>query len=244
MKRIGILAIIASALTITFFTFNVFATDKGRPYYEEKGFVLWDINTEDKIVAITFDDGPHPKYTEEILDVLERHQAKATFFALGQHAEKHPDIILRESNEGHEVANHTFSHSRFKTTKQLKQELIDTNEVIYGITGTYPKLFRPVEGNYNDRLINIAVEQNFKVVMWSWHQDTEDWKSPGVQKIVDKVLTGTKPGDVILFHDGGGNRSQTVQALEKIIPELKKQGYEFVTVSELMNNNNAETKLE
>lgn len=242
MKRIGILAIIASALTIIFFTFNVFATDKGRPYYEEKGYVLWDIKTEDKIVAITFDDGPHPKYTEEILDVLEKHQTKATFFALGQHAEKHPDIILRESNDGHEVGNHTYSHSRFKTSKHLKQELIDTNEVIYGITGTYPKLFRPVEGNYNDRLINIAVEQNFKVIMWSWHQDTEDWKNPGVQKIVEKVLTGTKPGDVILFHDGGGNRTQTVQALEKIIPELKQQGYEFVTVSELMNKSNAEIK--
>lgn len=120
--------------------------------------------------------------------------------------------------------------------------MIDTNEVIYGITGTYPKLFRPVEGNYNDRLINIAVEQNFKVIMWSWHQDTEDWKNPGVQKIVEKVLTGTKPGDVILFHDGGGNRSQTVQALEKIIPKLKQQGYEFVTVSELMNKTNAEIK--
>ncbi|REB07270.1 polysaccharide deacetylase family protein [Sporosarcina sp. BI001-red] len=241
MKRIGILALIASGLTIIFFTFNVFATDRGRPYYEEKGYVLWDIKTNDKVVAITFDDGPHPKYTEEILDVLEKNQAKATFFTLGQHAEKYPDIVLREFNDGHEVANHTYSHSRFKTAKQFKQELIDTNEVIYGITGTYPKLFRPVEGNYNDRLINIAVKQNFKVVMWSWHQDTEDWKKPGVNKIVEKVLTGTKPGDVILFHDGGGERSQTVQALEKILPKLKEQGYRFVTVSELMDNTNAET---
>lgn len=82
MKRIGILAIIASALTIIFFTFNVFATDKGRPYYEEKGYVLWDIKTEDKIVAITFDDGPHPKYTEEILDVLENIKLKPRFSRL------------------------------------------------------------------------------------------------------------------------------------------------------------------
>ncbi|WP_432355673.1 polysaccharide deacetylase family protein [Sporosarcina sp. A2] len=240
MKRAAILALIASTLFIIFFNFNVFATDKGRPYYEEKGLVLWDVKTENKVVAITFDDGPHPKYTKEILDVLEKHQAKATFFALGQHAEKYPDLVLREFNDGHEVANHTYSHSKFKTTKQFKQELIDTNEVIYGITGTYPKLFRPVEGNYNDRLINIAVEQNFKVVMWSWHQDTEDWKEPGVTKIVEKILTGTKPGDVILFHDGGGKRSQTVQALDEVLPELRKQGYEFVTVTELMNNSNAE----
>jgi peptidoglycan-N-acetylglucosamine deacetylase len=91
-----------------------------------------------------------------------------------------------------------------------------------------------VEGQYTDALIDAVTKEGYKVVMWSWHLDTEDWKDPGVNKIVKKVVEGTTPGDVILFHDGGGNREQTVKALEKIIPILKKEGYEFVTVTKLL----------
>ena len=87
-------------------------------------------------------------------------------------------------------------------------------------------------------MINTAIKNGFKVVMWSWHQDTEDWANPGVQKIVDTVLNGMKPGNVILFHDSGGDRRQTLKALDKIIPELKKQGYQFVTISELLEYQN------
>ena len=87
-------------------------------------------------------------------------------------------------------------------------------------------------------MIKAAVDKGYKVVMWSWHQDTEDWKNPGVKNIVKKVVNVTKPGDVILFHDGGGNRKQTVKALEEILPELQKQGYKFVTISELLEYKN------
>ena len=101
-------------------------------------------------------------------------------------------------------------------------------------------LYRPVGGSYNDGIINTAVENGYKVIMWSWHQDTEDWKRPGVNSIVTKVLSGATPGNIVLFHDAGGDRSQTVQALERILPELKKQGYTFVTVSELLDRTNVE----
>lgn len=104
----------------------------------------------------------------------------------------------------------------------MQKELRQTKEIIYSITGFSPVLFRPVGGNYNDSMINAAVKDGYKVVMWSWHQDTQDWKEPGVKKITQKVLKGSKPGDVILFHDGGGDRSQTIKALEEILPELKK----------------------
>ena len=105
----------------------------------------------------------------------------------------------------------------------MQEELQQTNDTIYSITGFSPVLFRPVGGNYTDAMINAAVKDGYKVVMWSWHQDTQDWKEPGVRKIVQKVMKGTRPGDVILFHDGGGNRTQTIQALEEILPALKSK---------------------
>ncbi|MBK3496169.1 polysaccharide deacetylase family protein [Viridibacillus sp. YIM B01967] len=231
-------------LTVCVLTILVFyagfsnASDKGRRYYEESGQMLWDINTDEKIIALTFDDGPHPRYTEQILDLLTKHKVKATFFVIGENAEKQPELVLREYNEGHELANHTYTHTYNQSVNVLEKELKKTNDLIHKITGFYPVLFRPVGGQYDDNMINVAVKNGYKVVIWSWHQDTEDWKSPGVNKIVKKVLNNTKPGDVILFHDGGGNRTQTIKALDKILPELQKQGYKFVTISELMDSKN------
>ncbi|TQR14232.1 polysaccharide deacetylase family protein [Psychrobacillus soli] len=210
------------------------AMDKGRPYYEQKGYVLWDIKTEEKVIALTFDDGPHSTYTTQILDLLAQYDAKATFFVIGERAEKMPDIILKMGQAGHEIANHTYSHPYNITSEKLKDELEKTNEIIHDITGSYPLFYRPVGGSYDDSIINTAVENGYRVVMWSWHQDTKDWTSPGVDKIVSTVLSGAKPGNIVLFHDAGGDRSQTVKALEEILPELEKQGYEFVTISELL----------
>lgn len=210
------------------------AMDKGRPYYEEKGYVLWDIKTDEKVIALTFDDGPHAVYTTQILDLLAQYDAKATFFVIGESAEKLPDLILKIGQDGHEIANHTYTHPYKTTPKKLQDELKKTNEIIHDITGIYPLFYRPVGGTYDDGIINTAVENGYRVVMWSWHQDTEDWKEPGVDKIVSTVLSGAKPGNIVLFHDAGGNRSQTVMALKKILPDLQEQGYEFVTISELL----------
>ena len=209
--------------------------NKGRRYYEQTGEVVWEIKTTEKIVAITFDDGPNPKYTAQVLDLLAKYEAKATFFIIGENAEKNPELVLRQYEEGHELANHTYTHPWTSSVQRLEQELKQTNEIIFSITGFRPTLFRPVGGQYTDEMIKTAVKNGFKVVMWSWHQDTEDWANPGVQKIVDTVLNGTKPGNVILFHDSGGDRRQTLQALAKILPELKKQGYQFLTISELLD---------
>ena len=228
---------IAGIVILLFFSIGYasLATEKGRPYYEKNGYILWDIKTEEKIIALTFDDGPHATYTPQILDLLAKYEAKATFFVVGEHAKKFPNIILRERDEGHEIANHTFTHSYTRTSEGLEKELTETNELIYDITGTYPVLYRPVGGSYNEIIINTAMENGYKVVLWSWHQDTKDWKRPGVNKIVTTVLSGARPGDIVLFHDSGGDRSQTVKALEEILEGLIKQGYEFVTVSELLD---------
>lgn len=223
--------------TLVFSIFLVFestSADKGRKYYEEEGHILWEINIDEKIIALTFDDGPHRKYTPEILDVLAKYDARATFFVVGENAEKNPNLISRMSEEGHELANHTYTHPLRSSVPNLLKEIRQTNETIYGISGISPTLFRPVEGQYTDALIDAVVKEGYKVVMWSWHMDTLDWKNPGVAKIVNIVLKGTKPGNVVLFHDGGGNREQTVLAMKKILPELEKQGYKFVTISELL----------
>lgn len=233
-------------LTVCVLIFSAFyvglrtLADKDRSYYEETGQVVWDIETKEKVVALTFDDGPHPEYTAAVLDILAKYKAKATFFIIGANAEKYPDVVQRSFKEGHELANHTYTHPYNASVTELQDEIQQTNEMIYSITGFLPTLFRPVGGNYNEQMINAVVDDGYKVVMWSWHQDTQDWKEPGVDKIVNKVLKGTEPGDVILFHDGGGNREQTIKALEKILPELQKQGYTFVTVSQLIDGSKKE----
>ncbi len=237
LKRNNIIILTVSVLVISIFCANFsYAADKGRKYYEQTGQVLWDIQTDEKVIALTFDDGPDPRYTPEILEVLSKYDAKATFFVLGRSAEKYPEIIKRQYKEGHELANHTYSHMFKARSPKLDEELEKTNSIISRITGYSPTLFRPVGGIYTDEMINTAQKNGFKVVIWSWHLDTQDWKSPGVSRITKKVLDGASPGDVVLFHDGGGNRSQTIKALEQILPKLESEGYKFVTISELMGD--------
>jgi peptidoglycan/xylan/chitin deacetylase (PgdA/CDA1 family) len=101
-------------------------------------------------------------------------------------------------------------------------------------TGKKTTLFRPIGGFINERIVNLAKEQGYTVVLWSWHQDTEDWRRPGVTKIMNKVVHNVRNGDIVLYHDHGGDRSQTVQALKQILPRLQQKGYKFVTVSELL----------
>lgn len=227
-----------------FFVSERFSADKGRKYYEEAGQILWEIKTKEKIIALTFDDGPHKKYTPEILDVLAKYKAKSTFFIVGENAEKNSEIVQRMYEEGHELAIHTYTHPLRTNVPNLLKEIKQTHDTIYGITGYTPTLFRPVEGQYTDGMIDAVAKEGYKVVMWSWHLDTMDWKSPGVHKIVNTVLKGAKEGNIVLFHDGGGDRGQTVKALEKILSELEKQGYKFVTVSELLEVQKANKKEE
>lgn len=198
--------------------------------------VVWNVETNQKLIALTFDDGPNPVYTPQILDILKQYQAKATFFVLGKRVAHYPQIAIREVNEGHEIANHTFDHHFLKNVspEKLKEEIRQTQEVIFDVTEQIPRVFRPPGGFYDDALIDLARKDHFTVVMWSWYQDTKDWQKPGVHKIVDTVLNNVRNGDIILFHDLEGDCSQTVEALKIILPRLQEQGFKFVTVSDLM----------
>ncbi|TDF87723.1 polysaccharide deacetylase family protein [Paenibacillus piri] len=212
------------------------ASASGNPNSE----VVWNVTTDKKLIALTFDDGPNPVYTPQILDLLKEYEAKATFFVLGKRVQMYPTIAIREVNEGHEIANHTFDHHYLKNVSPTKliDEIRQTQEVIFDVTEQIPNVFRPPGGFYNEALLDLAKEDKLTVVMWSWYQDTKDWKRPGVDKIVNTVLSNVHNGDIILFHDLQGDCSQTVGALRQILPVLKKQGYEFVTVSDLIRRTN------
>lgn len=216
---------------------------KGRGYYEARGEIVWEVPTEEKVIALTFDDGPDPVDTPAILELLRQYEAKATFFVIGQRVEKYPALAQREMEEGHEIANHTYSHRYMNKSKhavsQIEDEMIRTERSIVEATGRKPQLFRPPGGYYNEQVVSAAKRAGYKVVLWSWHQDTEDWHTPGVGIIVGKVLKNARNGDIVLFHDYVEGKSQTVEALKQILPELKSRGFRFITVSELLTHRKA-----
>ncbi|WP_421617435.1 polysaccharide deacetylase family protein [Brevibacillus sp. TJ4] len=217
---------------------SVVAKEKDRKYYETRGEIVWEVPTDRKVIALTFDDGPDPAYTVQIAELLRQYNARATFFVVGSRVKKYPSVVRQLVLDQHELANHTFTHPDLRriSPEKLRAEVDSAQEAIYSATGVKTKLFRPPGGYYNESLVRVAKESGFQVIMWSWHQDTRDWSDPGVPKIVSKVLNNAHNGDIVLFHDFGGNRQQTVDALRQILPELKKRGYQFVTVSELMQD--------
>lgn len=213
---------------------------KGRDYFEPRGDIIWEVPMEKKWMALTFDDGPDPDQTGQILDLLKEYEAKATFFLLGKRVIRYPDLVKREAAEGHELANHTYSHAYFNKAakEQMIKEIKDAEEAIFQVSGVRTHLFRPPGGFYNQTLVDICKANNYIPVLWSWHQDTVDWKRPGVKKIVNKVLNNARGGDIVLFHDHVEGNTQTIEALKQILPELKKRGFRFVTVSELIAQRN------
>ncbi|MBM7702043.1 polysaccharide deacetylase family protein [Metabacillus iocasae] len=215
------------------------AAKKSRFYYEKKGDIVWEVPTkEEKIIALTFDDGPDPRYTPVILNLLDEYEAKATFFVVGSRIDRYPRIAKRQVKEGHELANHTYSHLQVQgqSVQRIEEEIKRAGTAIEEITGQPSYLFRPPTGYYDDNVVNAAKSQGYTVVMWSWHQDTFDWRNPGVGRIVNQVLNNARSGDIVLFHDTGGNRRQTIEALKQILPELEKRGYKFVTISDLLKH--------
>ena len=212
---------------------------KGREYYEARGEIVWEVPTTDKVVALTFDDGPDPVATPAILKLLKQYDAKASFFVVGNRVDEYPEIVLQEFNEGHEIGNHTYKHTYFNLKRNeqlLAEEITRTEDSIFALTGQRPILFRPPGGFYNNNLIDYTTSHGYLAVLWSWHQDTKDWARPGAWKIRDKVLRNLRSGDIILMHDHVENSLQTVEALKTILPELQKRGYRCITVSELLRH--------
>ena len=196
--------------------------------------VVYSWQSSGKSIALTFDDGPHPRYTEEILDILDEYGIRATFFFIGVNVEAYPDEARLVKQKGHEIGNHTYSHQNLRELSyaDICNE-IDYGEVaVYNVTGYRTNLLRPPEGKMSDILLSEADERDYNVICWSI--DTLDWAHTPTEQIVDNVLNSTEPGDIILFHDFVSGDSPTPAALRRIIPTLLQRGYEFVTVSELL----------
>ncbi len=200
----------------------------------ECGMVYSSKKNDRMMIALTFDDGPHPRYTPEILDILHEYNICATFFAVGENAENYPEIIERCQKEGHEIANHTYSHKDLSkdTYDDICQEVKAAEDIIYENLDVRTKLLRPPGGLYGKTVIKAAAALDYTLVLWT--VDTKDWAHTPSDKIAEKVLGYVKPGDIILMHDFIGKDSPTPDALRKMIPELLDRGYRFVTVSELL----------
>ncbi len=181
-----------------------------------------------KRVALTFDDGPHPVYTEQLLDGLAERNIKATFFVTGQNAELHPDIIKRMYDEGHLIGNHTYSHMQLTETNRdtFKSELVKTNELIESITGEEVQYVRPPYGSWDK-----TFETELSMFPVLWNIDPLDWCTSDSSCIAFAVIDNVTENNIILMHD---YYSTSVQAALMIVDELVKQGYEFVTVDKLL----------
>lgn len=192
------------------------------------------VSNENMKIALTFDDGPHPGRTPEILNVLNKFNVKATFFLIGQNIEYYPETFKKIISEGHEIGNHTFSHKPLNKCSDdtLKTEIESFDKVVSEFNCKKTSIIRPPGGLYNDALKKYATENDYSIVLWSI--DTMDWSHKSVDDIVDNILLNTNSGDIILMHDFISGQSSTPKALEIVIPILLERGFEFVTVSELI----------
>ena len=198
------------------------------------------IDTQQKVVALTFDDGPSPT-TETILNTLKEYRVMATFFVLGTHIDSHPHVLQRIDREGHDIGNHTNTHLYLPlaSTEQIAQEILITEEKIKEVIGRQTSLFRAPYGwssSEVEKTLSLLQLQNI-----GWDVDPKDWKKGSSEQIAYDVIEEVKPGSIILLHDGPPeqNRSATVKALPIIIRELRAQGYTFVKVSELITISNS-----
>ncbi|MFJ3876449.1 polysaccharide deacetylase family protein [Streptomyces sp. NPDC090077] len=176
-------------------------------------------------MVLTFDDGPDPRYTPAILDTLARYGVRAMFFVCGEMATENRALLRRIAAEGHVIGNHTWTHPLIPSLSRsaLEAEIGRTSEVVHQVTGQAPLWFRAPYGAWNRAAFEIGADLNMEP--FAWTVDTLDWKEPGSTTIVSRVLAGAGPGVVVLNHDAGGNRSQTVRALEAYLPQLLGRGY-------------------
>jgi peptidoglycan-N-acetylglucosamine deacetylase len=227
-------------------TWQLEATSKGLAYVlpvRFQGATLSEVKLSkaEKVIALTFDDGPWKGSTEKILDILKQDNIKATFFVVGQVLQEYPDLGKKIVTDGHVIANHTWHHWYHQMSPQIAANEIDrTTDLIYKVTGVKTNLFRPPGGIMHNGVAAYARNRKYGIIMWS--SDSNDYSRPPIPRLVSNVMREARPGGIVLMHDGGGNRSNTVAALPQIISNFKKQGYKFVTIPELLEMKDKELK--
>jgi len=182
-------------------------------------------------VALTFDDGPS-RFTPRLLDVLRRERVKATFFVLGRLVRRHPALVRRMHAEGHLVANHSFNHPKRAPVEELRRQILETERLIRAAGVSPAPYFRPPHGVVRPSLLRLCHELGYTVVLYTLL--SSDWEIPGVDALIRQVLHRTAPGSIVVLHDAGGNRRQTLEALPGIIGGLRRKGFSLVTLDALL----------
>lgn len=187
-------------------------------------------------IALTFDDGPNPIYTPQVLHILQQYGVKATFFDIGYLVQDYPALAQEEYRQGHTIGDHTWSHPQLPhlSASAIYQQLQSTANIIHNAIGIKPLLFRPPYGMFNKQVLAQASSLNLSTILWD--DEARDWSLPGVNIIIQRILHLAHNGSIILLHDGGGNRAQTVAALPTIITMLRQQGYTFVIIPEMIQH--------
>ncbi len=194
--------------------------------------MIYKAETNEKVIAFTFDDAPDEIYTPQILDVLKKHDVKATFFLLGSRVNKYPHIVKRIYNEGHIIGNHTYWHPELTKTgvANMVWEINQNEKEIESVVGVKTNLFRAPYGALNEKMVIKLREMGYRGIGWSI--DSEDWKGISKQEIKANVLDYLHPGSIVLMH-AAGNVPETAAALDELLTYLKQEGYYFVTVEDL-----------
>jgi len=190
------------------------------------------VPTSQKLIALTFDDGPHGTNTPRLLDILKKRNVKATFYVVGTNSKRYPAILRRMIAEGHEIGNHTMSHGSMTkmSTDQLRRDLSQAHQAIVSATGVAPRTVRPPYGATNSSIKSlIKSEFGYPSILWS--VDPEDWKRPGVSTVTRRLVSGASPGGILLVHD---IHAPTIDAIPSTLDQLLAQGYRFVTVTQLI----------
>jgi peptidoglycan-N-acetylglucosamine deacetylase len=203
------------------------------------GRTFTGVNRPSKQLALTYDDGPNDPHTLHLLDVLGRRNVRATFFLIGRYVQQRPDIVRDLVKAGHVIANHTFTHPLliFRGTDQLRTQLTGCERALSDAGGGHSNLFRPPFGGRRPAVLRTARRMGLEPIMWN--VTGYDWNAPSVEHIEQKVSRKVRGGDVILLHDGGhrafgADRSYTVTATDRLISRYQSEGYEFVTIPEMM----------
>lgn len=228
MKRVTCYFLLISLL-ISFGTFSAFGEENAR-----YGRVYCRRACDEKRIALTFDDGPHPRYTKEILSILEEYEITATFFMIGVNAERYPEALREIVDSGCEIGNHTYSHSNLKhmSKEEIEKEILQCEEALIKYGGVRPTVFRPPEGMYPPYLGEMMSHLGYNIILWS--VDTMDWAMNPSENIEKTVMKQAKGGEIILMHDYVSGGNTTCRALRRMIPRLLDEGYEFVTISQLI----------
>jgi peptidoglycan/xylan/chitin deacetylase (PgdA/CDA1 family) len=198
----------------------------------EPGITFDWVHVDGPYIALTFDDGPSSKLTPKLLDLLAAHHIKATFFLIGENAAEYPDIVAREAKEGHEVANHSWSHPNFGKMSDdgIRGQVRRTDDAIRNAMGSSPTLLRPPYGSITPRQKKwINQEFGYKIVLWD--VDPLDWRRPGPSVVCNRIVKNTRAGSIVLAHD---IHPGTIEAMPCVLKELEAKGFKFVTVSELI----------